>query len=140
MSGFQTSNLRRLAASGVGLADDERRLLIDAACEIESFQRGAQRLLEALDPRSDEFAEQVEEAWWNEMQGELRIVGEEADRPTRDLVERLGAFAAEHVREVGNSVDQFDGHGQPLPGNAVAPEEIARRVARAIAVACYGGK
>ncbi len=95
--------------------------------------------LAALETDSDEFMDLVETAWFELMQGELMIVGENPDRTTRELVERLGGYGVETILTIGDGVQQMDAEVE-LEDNYVSPQELARRIAAAIAVLCYGGR
>lgn len=100
--------------------------------------------LAALETDSDAFADLVETAWWELMQGELLLVAPDGDdratdRETRELVERLAGHGVETILATADALDQMDQNGEPLPDNYVSPEELARRVAAALAVVFYGG-
>jgi len=91
-----------------------------------------------LDPTTEEFAAKVEEGWFTEMQGELLIeAGAHQDTDLRDLVERIAASGRENVLMTRDAVDQMNGRGETIP--EVTPDELARRVARALAIVFYGG-
>ncbi len=98
--------------------------------------------LKRVETDSEEFADRVETEWAKLMGGELLIYKDEngvAGSPEiRDLVERMGFSAIENILMVGDGVDQQDAQGQPLPGNVVTEQEVARRVTTALAVLFYG--
>lgn len=96
--------------------------------------------LAALEVDSGAFMDLVETAWFNLMQGDLMVAGENPDRETREMVERLAAFGVESILQIADGLDQLDAEGEPLPDNYVSPEELARRVVAAVAVVIYGGK
>lgn len=98
--------------------------------------------LKTVETDSEEFAELVETAWGNLMQGELLITetaGSYLDYELRELAGRMGSSTIENVLMTGDGVDQQGADNNPLPGNVVTVQEVARRVVAALAVMYYGG-
>lgn len=97
--------------------------------------------LKKVETDSEDFADLVDTEWAKLMGGELLITADAGDQQNRDLrqlVERMGGASIENILMVGDGIDQQDAKGQPLPGNVVVEQEVARRVATALAVLFYG--
>lgn len=75
-------------------------------------------------------SEQLEEAWWNLMQGEM---GVDYDEQTREDVQSLLAILR---RAAERQIPIMNAEGEPL--KAVAGDEVARRIAHAYADLFYG--
>jgi len=98
--------------------------------------------LQKVETDSEEFANLVETEWTKMHGGELLIYADDngvVDNPElRELAGRMGFASIENVLMVGDGVVQVDAHGDALPGNVVTEQEVARRVATALAVLFYG--
>lgn len=98
----------------------------------------------AFNFRSLDFYELVENEWYSQMQGELRIgrnyADESVDLDLRRFVSTLADKARENYLLVYTGGGQLDGKGDEIAEGEMTFEEYARRVCTAIRVLFYGGE
>lgn len=82
------------------------------------------------------FFDELEQAWWRLMQGELLP---DRDPALAALALSMLDAAKENVEATKDAIEQYDGKGEVIVGD-LTTEEYARRVAAGLAVLFYGGQ